>query len=385
MAQPEALSQRRRWMLKGLGVTAALAAFAPYVPFGEFLTSALGKEKPRIKIANIRDDDIAAPGSWKDFSYPRPSKEDPFSSSILLHLFPRDAAELGVEFIAFNKICVHLRCLYNYNPCTNRHECPCHGSVYNSTGVPIGGPAFTLGLNPLPEVVLEIDNHEDIYATDLIGVIGIGRPDETLATPVVEESLNKIILGIPGFRSVDFSLTSSAFKSRDTTVKHTCFGNDLSPPLSWSGFPSTTKAFALIVDELEAVDVEKEREREKKKPEELRELAEEIEALEKEEATKRLQQLVKERPRLLGSRWVLFDIPGTVTELPGDVKNKGTQGTNDTGILGYTGPCAVGNIYEFRLYALNESLDLKVGESKSDVMRAIEGHTLGMAFLCVRT
>jgi hypothetical protein len=43
-------------------------------------------------------------------------------------------------------------------------------------GVPVAGPAFDLGLNPLPEVQLSIDANGKISAFGkLIGEPGIGR------------------------------------------------------------------------------------------------------------------------------------------------------------------------------------------------------------------
>ncbi|MBO0888502.1 Rieske (2Fe-2S) protein, partial [Candidatus Bathyarchaeota archaeon] len=84
----------------------------------------------------------------------------------------------GARFVAFNTTCVHLRCLVNpgFGGGQFRLQCPCHGSQYNLTdGVPVEGPAFDLGLNPLPRVELTIDTAGNITATSLVGQPGIGR------------------------------------------------------------------------------------------------------------------------------------------------------------------------------------------------------------------
>jgi Rieske Fe-S protein len=84
----------------------------------------------------------------------------------------------GARFVAFNTTCVHLRCLVNpgYGGSQFRLQCPCHGSQYNLTdGVPVQGPAFDLGLNPLPKIQLSIDSSGNIRATNLVGQPGIGR------------------------------------------------------------------------------------------------------------------------------------------------------------------------------------------------------------------
>ena len=43
--------------------------------------------------------------------------------------------------LALYNVCVHLGCLYQWQPSTNRFECPCHGSKYQKNGTYIEGPA----------------------------------------------------------------------------------------------------------------------------------------------------------------------------------------------------------------------------------------------------
>jgi menaquinol-cytochrome c reductase iron-sulfur subunit len=45
------------------------------------------------------------------------------------------------EVTVFSPICPHLGCHYKWDPQTNHFECPCHGSVFTTTGKVIGGPA----------------------------------------------------------------------------------------------------------------------------------------------------------------------------------------------------------------------------------------------------
>jgi Raf kinase inhibitor-like YbhB/YbcL family protein len=48
-------------------------------------------------------------------------------------------------------------------------------------------------------------------------------------------------------------VTSSAFKDGEIIPKqYTCDGNDISPPLTWSGAPQETKSIALICDDPDA-------------------------------------------------------------------------------------------------------------------------------------
>jgi phosphatidylethanolamine-binding protein (PEBP) family uncharacterized protein len=53
-----------------------------------------------------------------------------------------------------------------------------------------------------------------------------------------------------------FTLSSTAFENGGhiPPVYTRCDGEDLSPPLQWSGAPADTRSFALIVDDPDAPD-----------------------------------------------------------------------------------------------------------------------------------
>src|SRR6266702_4845761 len=95
-------------------------------------------------------------------------------------LYPTDPIRSHV--VAFNTTCVHLRCLVNPGYAGSpgsgefRLQCPCHGSQYRLVdAVPVAGPAFDLGLNPLPQVELTVDSGGKISAVGMKGTPGIGR------------------------------------------------------------------------------------------------------------------------------------------------------------------------------------------------------------------
>jgi phosphatidylethanolamine-binding protein (PEBP) family uncharacterized protein len=51
----------------------------------------------------------------------------------------------------------------------------------------------------------------------------------------------------------EFAVQSSAFEyGRPIPRRHSCEGEDLSPPLSWSGLPQGTRSLALVVDDPDA-------------------------------------------------------------------------------------------------------------------------------------
>ncbi|GAB4479827.1 MAG: YbhB/YbcL family Raf kinase inhibitor-like protein [Anaerolineae bacterium] len=147
------------------------------------------------------------------------------------------------------------------------------------------------------------------------------------------------------------TLTSTAFTEGGTIPRdHTCDGADRSPPLSWSGTPAGTAVFALICDDPDA-------------------------------------------PVGTWDHWVIWDIPGDAVGLPEGVAPLDTlpdgarQGRNGWGTNGYRGPCpphGKPHRYYFRLYALDASLGLPPGATKSQLLRAIKGNILAQAELMGR-
>jgi len=185
-------------------------AIAPWVPSGAFLNPGGGRVLqggeypdplfPRKIIANVNDESLeggpigdtlassATGGRSLFFLYP--DNSDPELTNVLIHLPQEDRlAAGGSEWVAYNRTCIHLRCLvpYVYNDASvtaantthGQLHCPCHGSVYDpSTAVPIAGPAHndpSLG-RPLPRVIIEPpDSSGNIYAKGIVGTIGYGR------------------------------------------------------------------------------------------------------------------------------------------------------------------------------------------------------------------
>jgi Raf kinase inhibitor-like YbhB/YbcL family protein len=142
-------------------------------------------------------------------------------------------------------------------------------------------------------------------------------------------------------------LTSTAFcDGAMIPIRYTCDGEDVSPPLSWSGLPAGTRYLTLICDDPDA-------------------------------------------PVGTWDHWVLFNIPATATGLPEDVPAKASlddgsvHGNNSWGRPGYGGPCPPGGThrYFFKLYALDTELNLKTGATKSQLVKAMEGHILAQGQL----
>ncbi len=141
---------------------------------------------------------LYSPSDYSEFFYfPYPVTESPYYKNVIIRLpgppdvpnqlvnpfYPNDPILSKVA--AFNLTCVHLRCIVNPgyagNPSSGefRLQCPCHGSQYRLIdAVPVAGPAYDLGLLPLPRVKLSYDSATgNITATDLDGTAGVGRTD----------------------------------------------------------------------------------------------------------------------------------------------------------------------------------------------------------------
>jgi hypothetical protein len=94
------------------------------------------------------------------------------------------------------------------------------------------------------------------------------------------------------------------------------------------------------------------------------------------------------------THWMIFNIPGTATGLPGGVPadaklpDGAIQIKNTGQRVGYMGPGAPApgpyHHYTFILFALDTKLDLGPDATRADVEKAMDGHILGKGVLTVR-
>lgn len=132
-------------------------------------------------------------------------------------------------------------------------------------------------------------------------------------------------------------LTSDAFDNgQEIPVKYTCDGENVSPFLSWDSFPEETKSFAIFCDDPDA-------------------------------------------PSGGWVHWVVYNIPVEVTSLQEGLATDSVlgngiiQGLTDFKRTGYGGPCPPSGThrYYFKIYALNDSLDLGPGLNEEQLLRKI--------------
>jgi len=148
---------------------------------------------------------------------------------------------------------------------------------------------------------------------------------------------------------MSMTLTSSAFAHQGAIpAKHTCEGDDISPPLAWSGLPPGTKSLALIVEDPDAPD--------------------------------------PAAPKMTWVHWVLYDLPvnaGGLGEGTKSLPQGARDGLNDWQRAGYGGPCPpIGrHRYFHKLYALDTVLPDLGRPNKAKLEKAMQGHILGQAEL----
>lgn len=114
---------------------------------------------------------------------------------------------------------------------------------------------------------------------------------------------------------------------------YTCEGEDINPPLEIGNIPQNTKTLAIIMEDPDA-------------------------------------------PMGTFDHWLVWNIPpnAAITER----SNPGISGTNSFGKTGYGGPCPPSGVhrYYFRVYALDNELNLLAGADKKTLLQAMEGHIL---------
>jgi len=90
------------------------------------------------------------------------------------------------------------------------------------------------------------------------------------------------------------------------------------------------------------------------------------------------------------THWIVWNIPANATRLPAGVQPEASpdgiqQGKNIRGVNGYQPPCPPVGVrphhYIFELYALDTKLDLPVGSSRADLLKALDGHVIGKTSL----
>lgn len=133
--------------------------------------------------------------------------------------------------------------------------------------------------------------------------------------------------------------TNSFAEGGEIPSRFTCDGANVHPDLHISGVPVAAKSLALIVDDPDA-------------------------------------------PRGTWTHWIVWNIRPDTKEIDADSVPAGaTQGVNDFGHNMYEGPCPPSGThrYFFKLYALDQPLELATSSHRKALDHALQGHILGQA------
>jgi len=186
----------RRDFLRLMGAAGTGLAFAPFIPFGDFMPNP--NQASLEKVPVILPDGTHANMNTYPINHAEvityPATGDPAldAEAFRKWQFIRLPEELGgaktdtSSIRAYSMICLHLWCLWKYWPEEGRKrgECPCHGSMYDpTTGIAFVGPASVQAApsNTLPELTTEIDSDGFVFIlppkfdVNSNGVIGYGR------------------------------------------------------------------------------------------------------------------------------------------------------------------------------------------------------------------
>ncbi len=146
---------------------------------------------------------------------------------------------------------------------------------------------------------------------------------------------------------MDIKVESTAFENNEKIpVRHTADGQDVSPMLTWTDVPTAAQELALVCDDPDAPTPE---------------------------------------PWV---HWVIYKIPPQSIGLPENVAQTpmppnpagAVQGKNSWGDVGYRGPAPPQghgvHHYHFKVYALDQKIDLPAGADKATLLDTMEGHVI---------
>ena len=154
------------------------------------------------------------------------------------------------------------------------------------------------------------------------------------------------------------SVTSSAFDHHGMVPEsNSAYGENVSIDLTWADLPEGTQQLALICDDPKVVEIG-----------------------------------MMEQPFV---HWVMYNIPASASGLPAGLPSDATlemeglegavNGLNGLGRPGYFGPRPPANgqlhAYHFRVYAIDEALNLEPGLGKAELLDAMNGHVLATGML----
>ncbi len=154
MADPDGRLTRRRFAVVGTQVVAGVVTVALGVPIVGFLLSPLFRRQTVVEreVGYVGDITGADPQKFI-ITFPQNAWPVPDVSVAVF------VVRVGADFKVLSNVCSHMQCPVRWVHDLNQFLCPCHGGLYDRTGLNIGGPPP----KPLPEYVHRIDSNGVLY------------------------------------------------------------------------------------------------------------------------------------------------------------------------------------------------------------------------------
>src|SRR5262245_33312604 len=172
-------------------------------------------------------------------------------------------------------------------------------------------------------------------------------PPEPANPQTSQRNLTTVLVGAG--KTGALQVASSAFTAGSRIPdKYSDYGGHISPPLTWSGPPATTRTFAIVLEDPDAKGT-------------------------------------APQPYV---HWILYNLPADARSLPESVPTMprlkefggALQGQNTHGSVGYFGPRPPAgdppHHYHFQVFALDAPLDLPPGADKATVVSAMQKHVV---------
>jgi len=141
---------------------------------------------------------------------------------------------------------------------------------------------------------------------------------------------------MPFNKTVYMKIVSVFQNNEKIPEKYTCRGKDINPPLKIENIPQKTQSLVLMIDDPDA-------------------------------------------PNGTWIHWMVANIdPNTAIIAENSVPQDAVQGKNSWGKIAYGGPCPPSGThrYFFKIYALDQKLDLKEGFTFEELSQKMKGHVL---------
>lgn len=154
MPAPDDRLTRRQFAVAGTQVVAGVVTVALGVPIAGFLVSPLFRRQPVVEREVGYVGDVSGLDPEK-FIVTFPQNAWPVPDvSVAVYV-----VRVGDGFKALSNVCSHMQCPVRWVHDLGQFLCPCHGGLYDRTGLNIGGPPP----KPLPEYVHRITADGILY------------------------------------------------------------------------------------------------------------------------------------------------------------------------------------------------------------------------------